>query len=141
MKLKKKKTLQIFFLIKNLNPVFFELLIDSIKDFNKNSKFKNKQIIKLRKSNKTITLFPIYLNLFSTKKISNQETEKRLHVNISSPNLIKESQKLLLSKVINKKLEPQYKVFFANLYLSRYNKINASQLIESTQILQNLKML
>ena len=95
----------------------------------------------MRKSNKTITLFPIYLNLFSTKKISNQETEKRLHVNISSPNLIKESQKLLLSKVINKKLEPQYKVFFANLYLSRYNKINASQLIESTQILQNLKML
>lgn len=136
----KKKTLQFFFLVKILNPVFFELLIDTIKDFNKNSTFKNNQVIKLKKSNKTITLFTIYLNIFSTKKISNQENEKQVYVNVKRVDLIKRKKRLLY-KVLNRELEPQCKVFFINPYLRRYNKINTFQLIQSTQILQHLKML
>ena len=136
----KKKTLQFFFMVKILNPVFFELLIDTIKDFNKNSTFKNNQVIKLKKSNKTITLFTIYLNIFSTKKISNQENEKQVYVNVKRVDLIKRKKRLLY-KVLNRELEPQCKVFFINPYLRRYNKINTFQLIQSTQILQHLKML
>ena len=136
----KKKTSKFFFMVKILNPVFFELLIDTIKDFNKNSAFKNNQVIKLKKSNKTITLFIIYLNIFSTKKISNQENEKQVYVNLKRVDLIKRKKRLLY-KVLNKELELQYKVFFINLYLRRYNKINTFQLIQSTQILQHLKML
>ena len=127
-------------MVKILNPVFFELLIDTIKDFNKNSTFKNNQVIKLKKSNKTITLFTIYLNIFSTKKISNQENEKQVYVNVKRVDLIKRKKRLLY-KVLNRELEPQCKVFFINPYLRRYNKINTFQLIQSTQILQHLKML
>lgn len=140
MKLKKKKMLKIFFMINDLNPLFFELLIDSLRDFNKNLTGKNRRIIKLRQSNKTITLFPIYLNLFSAKKINTQKNEKQIYGNISRVNLIKEKERLLF-RVLNKKFEPQHNFFLVNLYLSRSKKISTFQVIKSTQILQNLKMI
>ena len=136
----KKKTLKIFFMVKDLNPVFFELLIDSVRDCNKSLPIKNKRIIKLRQSNKTITLFPIYLNLFSTKKINTQENNKRVYVNTNRVESVKEKQRLL-SKILDKELEPQCKFFFINLYLRRDTKISAFQIIKSTQRLQSLKMI
>lgn len=136
----KKKPLQFFFMIKILNLVFFEFVINSIKDLNKTLTVKNKQILKMRKLNKTITLFPIYINLFSTKKINTQKSEKRVYTDVRRVDLIKEKQ-ILLFKALNEELEAQHKIFFINLYLNRYNKIIISELIESTQILQNLKML
>lgn len=136
----KKKSLSFFFIIKNLNPVFFELLLDSIKEFNENLEVKNNQIIKLRKTNKTVTLFLIYINLFSTKKINTQKNEKRVYVDINRVDLIEEKGRLLY-KVLNKELKTQHKVYFLNRYLNRYNKINTFQLIESTQIIQNLRLL
>jgi len=114
--------------------------INSIKDLNKTLTVKNKQILKMRKLNKTITLFPIYINLFSTKKINTQKSEKRVYTDVRRVDLIKEKQ-ILLFKALNEELEAQHKIFFINLYLNRYNKIIISELIESTQILQNLKML
>ena len=87
----------------------------------------------MRKSNKTIILFPIYINLFSTKNINTQKSEKRVYINVNRVDLIKEKQ-ILLSKALNKELEPQHRVFFINLYLNRYNKINTSKLIKSIQI-------
>lgn len=139
MKLKKKKTLQIFFMIKDLNPFFFELLTDSIRDFNKNLVSKNKRIIKSRRSNKTITLFPIYLNLFSTTK-NTQVNKERVYRHSNSVDLIKKEQKLL-SKVLNKEVEPPCKFISNHLYLSRYNKNSTLQRIKSIQKLQNLKMI
>ena len=124
-------------MIKDLNPVFFELLIDSVKDCNKNLGLKNKRSLKL---NKTITLFLIYLNIFSTKKINIQENKKQIYVDINSVDLTKEHQ-ILFFKVLNKELEPRSPVFFADLYSSTDYRVSTFQKTKSAKILENLNMI
>ena len=141
MTLKKKKILQIFFLVRDLNPIFFELLIDSVKDLNKNLVDRNKRLIKLKKVNRTIALFSIYLTLFSTKKVNTQKNEKQIYVNVNKVEFLKEKQ-ILLSKVLNRKVEPKVKIFFVNFYLSPSNNIsNFHQIKKSAQILKKLKLI
>ncbi|CAN0259829.1 unnamed protein product [Ectocarpus fasciculatus] len=122
---KQKRILSVLFLIKNLDLGFFELFIDSIKDSKKN------QINK----NKGITLFTIYLNLFSTKKLKIQHSERKLDPKMINTNLVYS----LLKQPTNK--ESKFllrKTFFYNIYLNRFNELLTSQIIDSTQIIERL---
>lgn len=143
MKLKKKKViLSTFFLIKDLNPLFFELLIDSIKNSKKNLTIKKKKIPNLKVSNKTFTLFTIYLNIFSTKKLNTQKNEKE-EVNLKSTRanslyLIIKNRLLPEIEIQDNELNSQIKKSLFFLYLNRYNKVRTSQMIKSIQIIKNL---
>jgi len=128
---KQKRILAVLFLIKNLDLVFFELLIDSIKDSKKN------QINK----NQVITLFTIYLNLFSTKKLKIQHSEKKLSPKMINTNLVYSllKQPSLSLKSTNKASKKLFKkTFFYNIYFNRFNELLTSQIICSTQIIERL---
>nr|YP_009327087.1 hypothetical protein [Pleurocladia lacustris]ANS57592.1 hypothetical protein [Pleurocladia lacustris]ANS57735.1 hypothetical protein [Pleurocladia lacustris] len=128
---KKKRIASIFFLLRALNPFFFELLMDSIKDFNKT----------LINKNKIIILFTFYLNLFSTEKLNLQKTVKELDQKIPTDNeLYSILKQISFSKnTMNKELKFLFeKNFFCNLYLHRYNELLTLQIIMSNQIIKNL---
>ena len=128
---KQKRILSVLFLIKNLDLGFFELLIDSIKDSKKN------QINK----NKGITLFPIYLNLFSTKKLKIQHSEKKLDPKMINTNLIYSLLKQPSISIQPTNKESKFllkKIFFYNIYFNRFNELLTSQIIDSTQIIERL---
>ena len=128
---KQKRILSVLFLIKNLDLGFFELLIDSIKDSKKN------QINK----NKGITLFPIYLNLFSTKKLKIQHSEKKLDPKMTNTNLIYSLLKQPSISIQPTNKESKFllkKIFFYNIYFNRFNELLTSQIIDSTQIIERL---
>jgi hypothetical protein len=126
---KQKRILSVLFLIKNLDLGFFELLIDSITDSKKN------QINK----NKGITLFTIYLNLFSTKKLNIQPSEKKLDPKMINTNLVYSLLKEPSIQTTNKESKVLLKkTFFSNIYFNRFNELFMSQIINSTQIIERL---
>lgn len=140
MKLRKKRTLWVFFMVKNLNPFFFEVVLDSVRDLNKNLIIKNIKLLKLRQVNKFVTLFPIYLNLFSTKKLTPQTTQIDRKINNKDLLKLRNKEKFLLD-VLSKNLNTQQKLLIGDLYLKRFNKISTTQIRKSTEMLLNLKNL
>lgn len=140
MKVRKKRTLLVFFMIKHLNPFFFEVILDSVRDFNKNLIGKNIKLVKLRQMNKVITLFPIYLNLFSAKKLTPQKNQ--ISRKITTRNLLDLKKEERFSfESLNKKSNNECKLLIVDLYLNRYNKISTSQIIKSTEMILNLNNL
>lgn len=147
---KKTKVFSTFFLIKDLNPFFYELVIDSI-DSRKISKrnffllVKTKKLLNLRISNKTLALFLVYLNIFSAKTINLQKTIKE-EVNIQSirndllySNSITKNKLMRENELPFNKLNPRFqKSLFFNIYLSRFNKYSALNTRKSMQIIKNL---
>ena len=126
-----KRILSVLFLIKNLDPVFFELLIDSIKDSKKNQMNKNKNI----------TLFIIYLNLFSTKKLKIQHSKEKLNPQMRNTNLVYSLSKqpsLSINSTHKESKLQRKKTFFYNIYFNRFNELLTSQIMCSTQIIQRL---
>lgn len=140
MKLRKKRTLWVFFMVKNLNPFFFEVVLDSVRDLNKNLIIKNIKLLKLRQVNKFVTLFPIYLNLFSTKKLTPQTTQIDRKINNKDLLKLRNKEKFLLD-VLSKNSNTQQKLLIGDLYLKRFNKISTTQIRKSTEMLLNLKNL
>lgn len=131
---KQKQILSVLFLIKNLDLVFFELLIASIKDSKKN------QINK----NKVITLFTIYLNIFSTKKLKIQHSKKKLNPKMINTNLVYSLSKQPSLSIKSRKKESKSilkKIFFSNIYFNRFNELLTSQIISSTQIIERLDVI
>lgn len=140
MKVRKKRTLLVFFMIKHLNPFFFEVILDSVRDFNKNLIGKNIKLVKLRQMNKVITLFPIYLNLFSAKKLTPQKNQ--ISRKITTRNLLDlKKEERFPFESLNKKSNNECKLLIVDLYLNRYNKISTSQIIKSTEMILNLNNL
>lgn len=130
----------IFFIVQNLNLFFFEVVLDSVRDLNKKLIVKNIKLIKLRQLNKFVTLFPIYLNLFSTKKLTPQKNQ--LDKKNNNKALLKlTNEELFLLEALNKKSNTEQKFLLVDLYLSRFNKISTSQLRKSTEMVLNLKNL
>lgn len=130
---KQKQIISVLFLIKNLDLRFFELLIDSIKDSKKN------QINK----NKSLTLFAIYLNLFSTRRLKIQHGKKKLDLKMINTNLVysllKQPSISISIQSTNKESKFQLKkTFFYNIYFNRFNELLTSQIIDSTQIIESL---
>ena len=128
---KQKRILSVLFLIKNLDLGFFELLIDSIKDSKKNQINKNKDI----------TLFTIYLNLFSTKKLKIQHSEKKLDQKTINTKLIYSLLKQPPISIQTTNKESKFllkKTFFYKIYFNRFNELLTSQIIDSTQIIERL---
>jgi len=90
--------------------------------------------------NKFVTLFPIYLNLFSTKKLTPQKNQ--LDKKNNNKALLKlTNEELFLLEALNKKSNTEQKFLLVDLYLSRFNKISTSQLRKSTEMVLNLKNL
>lgn len=123
---------------KDLDPFFFELLMDSIRDSNKN--------LILKKESKA--LFIIYSNIFATKKLNLPlPKEKTLGVKI---NKVNDNIALSSSTVTQKSaVKPGFidkqlgcfllkKTLFYNLYLNRYNELPISQVINYVKIIQSL---
>ena len=130
---KQKQIISVLFLIKNLDLGFFELLIDSIKDSKKNQ----------RNKNKSITLFAIYLNLFSTRRLKIQHGKKKLDLKMINTNLLYSllKQPSISIQSTNKGSKFQLKkTFFYNIYFNRFNELLTSQIIDSTQIIESLDM-
>ena len=116
MKLKKKVlTLSTCFLIRELDPFFYELVIDSIKikTAKLNFRVKPKKFLNLKISTKTLALFTLYLNIFSTIKL-NITKDKELNYHL-------------------------YKYLFFDLYLKRYHKTNTLEVKKIIQIIENIR--
>ena len=136
---KKTRVLSTFFLIKDLNPFFYELVIDSI-EISKSNLFlfaKTQKLLNLRISNKSLALFLIYLNIFSTKTVNPQKNMREEEVSIRSDLLY--SNSITKNEIPFNKLNIQFqKRLFFNIYLSRFNKYSAIKIRKSMQIVKNL---
>lgn len=125
MKLKKKKNaiLLIFFLFKDLNPFFFGLVMDSVKNYKNISLLGKKKIpLNLRISNTTLALFMINLNIFSDGYLNlNSHKNKGIEVQFNELNL------------------PFNKSIFFDIYLNKYNNKSSFETIKSIQIIKNLE--
>ena len=128
---KKNNILSIFKSIKDLDPFFFELLMDSISDSNKISILKKKPQ----------ALLIIYSNIFATKKLNIPlAKEKTLGLQIDKVNTdVNLLYSILSIKTIQEeRIVPQLKKnLFYKFYLNRYNKPIASQVRNSIKIIKS----
>nr|QWK42344.1 hypothetical protein [Postelsia palmaeformis] len=134
---KNRKTLQIFYLIKDLDPIFFEFLIDNIK-------YPNKKLIlnkdeSLEASNINIILSFIYCNVFSTKQLS------KTTANNAKDNLLyhmNKSKRRVITKFLKKELKQQFqKNFFLNINQTKTYEMGSSKILTSIKILQNFNLI
>lgn len=140
MKLKKKLlTLSTCFLIRELDPFFYELVIESIKIAKIRFIVKTKKFLILRISNKTLALFTLYLNIFSTIKLNSLKNKREANLERSEMNLLyRQTINDLLNTNENKVLNYQiYKYLFFDLFLSRYQKTRTRDIIKIIQIIEN----
>lgn len=134
MKLKKKTAiLSTFFLIKDLHPFFFEVVIDSIK----NSK------VSLVAKNKNLALFILYLTIFSTKNLNTQKNIKEgVDIQKTKVNFLYSITERKLMTEIGlhfNALNPGFnKNIFFDLYLSRDNEASTLNVLKSIKIIKNL---
>nr|YP_009694359.1 hypothetical protein Scana_132 [Hapterophycus canaliculatus]AYP10076.1 hypothetical protein Scana_132 [Hapterophycus canaliculatus] len=131
---KRNKILEVFKFIKNLDPFFFELLMDSIRDSNKTPIVKNKPK----------ALFIIYSNIFTTKKLNIPLIkEKTLDLETNKVNnkitvLDLRKRSIIKLESSDKELDLQLKKnLFYNLYLSRYNELLTSQVLRNVKRIQS----
>lgn len=128
--IKKNEILSTFFLIKDLNPFFYGVVIDSIKNST------GSLIIK----NKTLALFLIYLNIFSTKNLN---TKKRVNMGNTKANLLYPITKHKLmtnSKVPFNALNHRFnQSLFFDVYLSRYNEKTTLKVLKEIRKIKNFK--
>jgi hypothetical protein len=127
MKLKEKENaiLLIFFLFKDLNPFFFGLVMDSVKNSKNISLLVKKKIpLNLRISNTTLALFMINLNIFSDEDLNLNSHKKKVMAGI-------EVQFNELNLLFNKSI-------FFDIYLNKYNKKSSFETRKSIQIIENL---
>ena len=127
-----------FFLIRNFNPFFYELVIDSINvDLtDKTQKFQNSKI-----SSKTLAMFTLYLNIFSTIKLGTQKKE------VNKRNMVHSimKDKLLQFKgneIKNSELNHHnYVCRFFDLFLSRSDEVSLLEVRKSIQMIESLNNL
>lgn len=125
MKLKEKENaiLLIFFLFKDLNPFFFGLVMDSVKNSKNISLLVKKKIpLNLRISNTTLALFMINLNIFSDEDLNSHKKKVMAGIEVQFNEL-----NLLFNKSI-----------FFDIYLNKYNKKSSFETRKSIQIIENL---
>ena len=133
---KRNKILSVFKSSKDLDPFFFELLMDSIRDSNKTL---------IAKKNPQ-SLFIIYSNIFATKKLNRplakeQTLDRKFNKVTKNMNLIysvMEQRSIRKLESNDQQVSFQLKKnLFYNLYLNRYNKLISSQVISSLKIIQS----
>lgn len=139
---KNRKTLQILFLIKDLDPIFFEFLIDNIEYPNKKLTFTKNESLKT--SNTNIILFFIFCNVFSNKHL-NTQLQNKPTVDTTKENLlyyINKGKRRLIAKVFNKDLKEQLqKSFFLSISQTKYNETISSEILTSIKTLQNFNFI
>nr|QWK42770.1 hypothetical protein [Lessonia spicata] len=131
MRNKNKKNLQILFLIKNLDPIFFQFLTDNIEYPNKSLKISYKNII----------FFFIYCNIFSTKqlnvKLQNKTTGHKFKDNLLY--YINNGKQRVIAKALNKSLKQELqKSFFLSINQTKHHEMVSfsSQILTSAETLQ-----
>ena len=130
---KRNKILSVFQSIKDLDPFFFELLMDSISDSNKTSIIREKPQ----------ALFIVYSNIFATKKLNIPlAKEKTLGLQIdkinTNFNLLYSLISIRSLKIRDEEVVSQLnKNLFYKFYLNRYNKFFTSQVKKYIKIIKS----
>lgn len=143
---KNRKTLQFLFLIKDLDPIFFEILTDNIEYTNKKLILKKEISLKVFSIYNNIILFFIYCNLFSTKRLNTQLQKKPTGDKATGNSIypINKGKQKGIRKTLNKakdlKLQLQ-KNFFLIINQIRSNEIISSQILTSIELLKDLNLI
>lgn len=139
---KNRKTLQILLLIKDLDPIFFEFLIDKIEYPNKKLTFTTDESLKTPNTN--IILFLTYCNVFSNKQL-NIQLQNKPTVDTTKENLlyyINKGKRRITAKVFNNDLKQQLqKSFFLSINKTKYNETVSSEILTSIKTLQNFNFI
>nr|QWE51199.1 hypothetical protein [Alaria crispa] len=138
---KNRKTLQILFLIKDLDPIFFEFLANSIEYPNKKLTFTKKENPRVRSINRNIILFFIYYNIFSTRWLNTQLQKKakgNLFYLIDNEKQKGTEQALKNDKDLKQQLQ---KNFFLSINRRKNNKTNFSQILTSIELLNDFNLI
>ena len=138
---KNRKTLQILFLIKDLDPIFFEFLTDSIEYTNKKLAFTKEESPKVCSIDRNIILFFIYYNIFSTRRLNIQLQKKakgNLFYLIDNRKQKGTWQTLKNDKDLKQQLQ---KNFFLSINQTKNNKINFSQILTSIELLNDFHLI
>ena len=142
MRNKNRKTLQILFLIKDLDPIFFEFLINNIEYPTKKLTFTKDKTLKISDIN--IIFFFMYCNLFSTKQL-NIQLQKKITGDRAKNNLlyyINKGKRTLIAKALNKNLKQQLqKSFFLSINQTKYNEMISSQVLISVETLRRFNLI
>nr|QWK43479.1 hypothetical protein [Egregia menziesii] len=130
---KNRKTLQILFLIKDLDPIFFEFLTDNIEYPNKKLTFTNDT--SLKSSSINIILLFFFCNIFSTKlqnKTAGNKIKESLLYDIS-----KKKGKVIPN---NLKQQLQKNFRFSNCQ-TKDNKMSLAKFLTSTSTVQEFNLI
>nr|QWK43337.1 hypothetical protein [Ecklonia arborea] len=140
---KNKKIRQFFFLIKDLDPIFFEFLIDNIEYPNKKLTFTKDERLKVSDIN--MLLFFIYCNIFSTEQL-NLQFQNKTNVNNAKDNLLyylNREKRRLRAKALNKELKQDLqKSFFLSINKTKNNErvVSSSKNLTSIERLQDFNL-
>nr|QWK42628.1 hypothetical protein [Lessoniopsis littoralis] len=145
---KNRKTLQILFLIKDLDPIFFEFVKDSIEYPDKKLTFTKKESLKVCSININIILFFIYCNIFSTKRL-NAQLQQKPTGDKAKGNLFylinkNKGKQKGIGKALNKDkdLKQQFqKNFFLSINQKKNNEIISSQILTSIGLLEDFNLI
>nr|QWK42059.1 hypothetical protein [Pterygophora californica] len=143
---KNRKTPQILFLIKDLDPIFFEFLTDSIEYPNKKLTFAKEGSLKVCSINIDIILFFIYCNISSTKRL-NTELQKKLPGDKEKQNsfyLINKGKQKGIGKVLNKDKDLKQQLqknFFLSINQTKNNEIISSKILTSIALLEDFNLI
>lgn len=141
MRNKNRKTLQILFLIKDLDPIFFEFLTNNIEYPNKKLTFTKDKTLKIFDIN--IIFFFIYCNIFSTKQL-NIQLQNKITGDRAKDNLlysINKGKRTLIAKALNKNLKQQLqKSFVLSINQTKYNEMLSSKILTSVKTLKHFNL-
>ncbi len=131
-KYKTAKALKTLSVVKYLDPLFFELIIDSIGE--SKSPFLE-ELRNLSISNKNTILFLIYLNLFSTEKLMIQLKHQLIGRKNNNNLLYSISKNIIPLKLFNKELTLELQKEFFIRIINTTNKPLISQVLNLNNIL------
>nr|QWK43905.1 hypothetical protein [Costaria costata] len=139
---KNRKTLQILFLIKDFDPIFFEFLIDTIEYTKKKLTFTKEK--SLKDSHIDIILVFISCNIFSTKQL-NIQLQNETTFDKTKDNLLhtlNKSKQRVTAKTFKKNLGQQLqKRFFFNIIETKYNEVISSQILIYIETLKGFNLI
>lgn len=127
-------------LSKDLDPFFYELILDSINNPKISFPLKNGKLRCLKISNKTLAKLNIYLNIFSNLKL-NTQTNLKLNRKITKPSsLYSITKNRFLTEVNNRELNSQLaKHLFFDTFLKRKSNGRICQVIKCLQRIENFQ--
>nr|QWK42201.1 hypothetical protein [Pseudochorda nagaii] len=136
---KGRKALQMLFLVKHLDKIFYELLIDNINSYN--NKFIFNACSDLEVPTINTILFLLCSNIFSTEQLTIQLNQKRIGRQTKNNFIYSINKEELFLKILDSELKNELqRAFLFNLMGTEGDKVTLSQALNCMEALESLNL-